>query len=70
LPETLIAQEVDAMLTQTAVQLSNQGIDEKLFTQKYPQLRERSRPEAIERLKRLLALQEVAKRESIRTRGS
>jgi trigger factor len=67
LPETLIAQEVDAMLTQTAVQLSNQGIDvKKLFTpESIPQLRERSRPEAIERLKRLLALQEVAKRESI-----
>ena len=67
LPETLISQEVDAMLTQTAVQLSNQGIDvKKLFTpESIPQLRERSRPEAIERLKRLLALQEVAKRESI-----
>jgi trigger factor len=67
LPETLIAQEVDAMLTQTAVQLGNQGIDvKKLFTpESIPQLRERSRPEAIERIKRLLALQEVAKRESI-----
>jgi trigger factor len=33
LPETMIAEEVDAMLTQTAVQLSNQGIDvKKLFT--------------------------------------
>jgi len=67
LPETMIAQEVDTMLTQTAVQLSNQGIDiKKLFTQEsIPQLRERSRPEAIDRLKRVLALREVAKRESI-----
>lgn len=67
LPESMIAQEVDSMLTQTAVQLSNQGIDiKRLFTQEnIPQLRERSRPEAIERLKRTLALQEVAKRESI-----
>ena len=67
LPETLIAQEVDNLLTQTAVQLSRQGIDvKKLFTQEnIAQLRERSRPEAIERLKQSLALREVAKRESI-----
>ncbi|WP_009632548.1 trigger factor [Synechocystis sp. PCC 7509] len=67
LPETLINQEVDAMLTQTAMQLSRQGIDvKKLFTQDIiPQLRERSRPEAIDSIKRTLALQEVAKRESI-----
>lgn len=72
LPETTIAEEVDAMLNQTAVQLSNQGIDiKKLFTQEsIPQLRERSRPEAIERLKRVLALQEVAKRESIQVEGA
>ena len=67
LPQTLIDQEVDSLLTQTAVQLSKQGIDiKKLFTQEMiPAMRERSRPEAIERLKRSLALQEVAKRESI-----
>lgn len=67
LPETLINQEVDSMLTQTAMQLSRQGIDVKrLFTQDtIPQLRERSRPEAIDSIKRTLALQEVAKRESI-----
>lgn len=67
LPETLINQEVDTMLTQTAMQLSRQGIDVKrLFTQDtIPQLRERSRPEAIDSIKRTLALQEVAKRESI-----
>lgn len=67
LPETLISQEVDALLNQTAVQLSRQGIDiKKLFTQEtIPQLRERSRPEAIERLQRSFALQEVAKRESL-----
>ncbi len=67
LPETLINQEVDTMLTQTAMQLSRQGIDvKKLFTQDtIPQLRERSRPEAINSIKRTLALQEVAKREAI-----
>jgi trigger factor len=67
LPETLIEQEVDALLTQTAMQLQRQGIDvKKLFTREIvPQLRERSRPEAIDKLKRSLALQEVAKKESI-----
>ncbi|MBD2449547.1 trigger factor [Nostoc sp. FACHB-152] len=67
LPGTLIDQEVDAMLTQTAMRLSQQGLDvKKLFTQDIiPQLRERSRPEAIERLKRSLALREIGKRESI-----
>ena len=67
LPETLIEQEVDTLLTQTAMQLQRQGIDvKKLFTKDtVPQLRQRSRPEAIDRLKRSLALQEVAKKESI-----
>lgn len=67
LPTTFIDQEVDAMLTQTAMKLSQQGIDvKKLFTQEViPQLRDRSKPEAIERLKRSLALQEIGKRESI-----
>ncbi|NDJ20453.1 trigger factor [Nostoc sp. B(2019)] len=67
LPATLIEQEVDAMLTQTAIRLSQQGLDvKKLFTQDIiPQLRERSRTEAIERLKRSLSLREISKRESI-----
>lgn len=67
LPETLILREVDYMLTQTAMQLSNQGMDIKqLFNQDtIPQLRDRSRPEAVLRLKRTLALGEVAKKESI-----
>ncbi|KAB8330466.1 trigger factor [Scytonema tolypothrichoides VB-61278] len=67
LPETMIQQEVNQMLTQTAMRLSQQGLDvRKLFTQDViPQLRERSRGEAVERIKRSLALMEVAKRESI-----
>jgi trigger factor len=67
LPTTFIDQEVDAMLTQTAMKLSEQGIDvKKLFTQEIiPQLRERSKPEAVERIKRSLSLQEIGKRESI-----
>ncbi len=67
LPATLIDKEIDAMLTQTAMRLSQQGLDvRKLFTEDIiPQLRERSRDEAIERLKRSLGLLEVSKRESI-----
>ncbi|MEM1394445.1 MAG: trigger factor [Cyanobacteria bacterium P01_A01_bin.80] len=67
LPETMIQQEVDAMLTQTAMRLSQQGLDiKKLFNQDtIPQLRERSRPEAVDRLQRTLALREVGERESI-----
>ncbi|RUR80858.1 trigger factor [Chlorogloeopsis fritschii PCC 9212] len=67
LPETMIEQEVDHMLTQTAIRLSQQGLDiKKLFTPDViPQLRQRSRDEAVERLKRSLALEEIGKRESI-----
>jgi trigger factor len=63
----LIDREIDAMLNQTAMRLSQQGLDvRKLFTEDIiPQLRERSRDEAIERLKRSLGLLEVSKRESI-----
>ncbi|MGA9381581.1 MAG: trigger factor [Phormidium sp.] len=72
LPETLIQQEVDAMLTQTAVRLSNQGVDvRKLFTQDMvTQMRQASRGDAIERLKRSLALKEVAKIESIQVEAA
>ncbi|MCL1471977.1 trigger factor [Argonema antarcticum] len=67
LPQTLIEQEVDELVTQTAMRLSKQGIDiKKLFTQEMiPQFRERSLPDAIDRLKRSLGLREVATRESI-----
>jgi trigger factor len=67
LPQTLIDKEVDAIISQTAMRLAQQGMDvRKIFTQDIiPQFRERSRPEAVERIKRSLALQEVAKRESI-----
>ncbi len=67
LPETLIRQEVDQMLQQQAMQLSQMGVDIKqLFTQEMvPQMRENMRPEAMERLKQFLGLQQVAKQESI-----
>ncbi len=67
LPETMIDREVDAMLTQTAIRLSQQGLDiKKLFTKDViPRLREQSRSEAVERIKRSVALQKIASQESI-----
>ena len=67
LPETMIEKEVDNILTQTAVQMQNYGMDIKqLFTsQTIPQMRERSRPEAIERIKQSLILQKIAEQQSL-----
>ncbi|KGF72248.1 trigger factor [Neosynechococcus sphagnicola sy1] len=67
LPETLVRQEIDYLITQTAVQLQSQGMDiRQLFTaDSMPKFRERSRPDAIALLRRSLALQEIAKREAI-----
>jgi len=67
LPETLIEQEVNFLVQQTAMQLQSQGIDIKKFiTQEIiARLRERSRPEAIERLTRALALGKIAQQEAI-----
>lgn len=68
LPKTLVDREVNYMLSQTAVRLSQQGIDVKqLFNEDMlPRLREQSRPEAINRLQRTLALGEVAKQQNIK----
>ncbi|BAU43882.1 trigger factor [Leptolyngbya sp. O-77] len=67
LPETLIRREVDHMITQTAMRFSEQGMDIKqMFTPEVVNMmRQRSRPEAIARLRRTMALGEVAKQESI-----
>lgn len=67
LPETMIRREVDFLVTQTAMRLESQGLEiRKMLTEDLIQgMRERSRPEAIARLQRTLALGEVAKRESI-----
>jgi trigger factor len=68
IPETLVKQEADYMVAQTAMQLSQQGIDVKqmLTREIIDQLRQRSRPEAITRIQRTLALGEVAKQESLK----
>ncbi|NJL84719.1 MAG: trigger factor [Leptolyngbyaceae cyanobacterium SM1_1_3] len=67
IPQTLVQREVDYLVTQTAMQLGNQGLDiQKLLTKDIvANMRERSQPEAIARLKRTLALGEVAKQEAI-----
>lgn len=67
LPETLIEKEANYMLNQTAMELQNRGMDiRQLFSQEtIPKLREEMRPEAIARIKRTLALGEVAKQESL-----
>ena len=67
IPETMLNREIDFLLNQQAVQLKNYGIDiNQLFTEEnMGPMRERSRPEAIERLKQSLALAEIAKLESL-----
>ncbi|HEY9697241.1 MAG TPA: trigger factor [Trichocoleus sp.] len=72
LPETLVKREVDYSITQTAMQLSQQGMDIKsTFTQEVvSMLREQARPEAIKRLKRTMALGEIAKAESIKVESA
>lgn len=66
-PTTMIERELETLLTQTAMQMQQYGVDiNQLFSQEnLPQLREKSRPEAIERLQRSLALLEIAQRESL-----
>lgn len=68
LPETLIDREVSYMLNQTAMQFQNQGMDvRQIFNEDtIPLLKERSRPDAIDRIKRTLALGEVAKQENLK----
>jgi trigger factor len=67
IPDTLVKREVDFIVTQTAMQLSRQGIDLGKFMTKelVDGMRTNARPEAIERLRRTLALGEIAKQEAI-----
>jgi trigger factor len=67
LPETLIQEEIHALIEQTAAQIAQQGLDvRKLFTPDLIRsLRDTSRPEAEQRLRRNLALRALASAESI-----
>ena len=72
LPETLVKREVDHSITQTAMQMSQQGMDvKKMFTPEIvDMLRQQARPEAIKRLMRTLTLGEVAKAHSIKVEAA
>lgn len=67
IPETLVQKEVDFLLSQSLMQLSRQGLDiNKILTRDMvATMRDRTRPDAVERLRRTLALGEVAKQEQI-----
>jgi len=67
LPETLIRQEVQNLIEQTAGQIAQQGMDvKKLFTPDLIRsLMDTSRPEAEQRLRRSLALKALAEAEKI-----
>ena len=67
LPESLIKEEINSLLQETAAQMAQQGMDvKKLFTPETVQnLAQASRGEATERLQRSLALKALAKAEGI-----
>lgn len=67
LPETMIEQEIEAILTQRAIQLESYGMDVKsLFTREMiPQMKENARPDAIRNLTQSMSLLEIAKVEAI-----
>jgi trigger factor len=67
IPDTLVQKEVDYLLSQSLMQLSRQGLDiNKILTRDMvANMRERTRPDAVERLRRTLALGEIAKAEEI-----
>ncbi len=67
LPNTLIERQQNVLLRQSLMQLEQYGVDisQILDRDSMPKLKEEMRPEAIENLKQSLALQEIAKRESL-----
>ena len=67
LPKTLVDQEVNFLINEMAARFQSQGIDiNQIFTKEsIPGFQERMRPEAETRVKRTLALAEVAKVESL-----
>ncbi|WP_341880325.1 trigger factor [Synechococcus sp. UW140] len=67
IPESLVKEEINAMLQETAAEMAQQGLDiKKLFTPEVVRnLASKSRPEATERLQSSLALQALAKAEAI-----
>ena len=66
-PESMIGQQVDLLVNQTAMQLHQQGLDiKKVLTKDLLEgMRQNARPEALNQLKQRLAVEELAKQESI-----
>ncbi|WP_017325453.1 trigger factor [Synechococcus sp. PCC 7336] len=68
LPETLIEHEVQFLIDQNLNQLAQQGLDVKRLTndnKMMAELQQQTRPEAIARLLRTLALSEIVRQENI-----
>lgn len=67
LPETMVEQEVQTIITQTAMQMAQYGIDvrQMLTEDAVKQMKQRSRPDAISRLQQNLTLVEISKQESL-----
>ncbi|MFP4132601.1 MAG: trigger factor [Halothece sp.] len=67
LPETMIEQELQTIITQTAMQMAQYGIDVRQMMTKemVEQMKQRSRPDAIARLKQSSILVEISKQEGL-----
>ncbi len=67
LPDTLIQEETNRILTQTAMRMEQMGLDTRqIFTEDLiPKLRENARPEAVALLQRTLILLEIAEKQSL-----
>lgn len=67
LPETMIEQELQTIITQTAMQMAQYGIDVRQMMTKemVEQMKQRSRPDAISRLKQSSILLEISKQEGL-----
>lgn len=67
IPASTISSEIDEMVTQTVFELAGQGVDvQKILTKEIvTSMRKNAQPEANARIKRNLAVAEIAKRESI-----
>ncbi|NES23058.1 MAG: trigger factor [Symploca sp. SIO3E6] len=67
LPKTMVDQEVETLIRQSFMQLQQMGMNltDTLTPEMVQQMQEKTRPDAIVRLKQSLALQEVAKLESL-----
>ncbi|QDZ40969.1 trigger factor [Euhalothece natronophila Z-M001] len=67
LPETMIEQELQTIITQTAMQMAQYGIDVRQMMTKemVEQMKQRSRPDAIARIKQSSILVEISKQEGL-----